>query len=121
MRTSLTALMLTIALLAAACGGGGEAQNCDEIATQTVDLIQELIDNVDTEFGELSIEEFLATGEDLPSLQSFREDSEEINARANELGCTQTEIAAGVLADADRLTAQTRLGEFVIDLLTGGA
>lgn len=120
MRVRLVVVVLVLGLFGASCGGGA-AQTCDDIAVQTVDLIQELINDVDNEFEDLSIEQFLALGEDLPSLQSFREESEAIDARASELGCTQTEIAAGVLAESDRLTADTRLGEFVINLLTNGA
>ncbi len=112
------AVALALLLMLTACGGG-EAQTCDEIATQTVDLIQDLIDDVDAEFEEMSIEEFLALGDDLPSLESFRTESEAIDERAAELGCTQTELAADVIAQADRLEANTELGEFVIELLVG--
>jgi hypothetical protein len=121
MRTRLGILVAVLTLVAAACGGTAEAQNCDDISTETVDLIQELIDDVDAEFGDMSIEEFLANGEDLPSLQAFREHAEVIDKRAGELGCTQTEIAAGVIAQSERLAAKTRLGDFVIQLLTDGS
>jgi hypothetical protein len=121
MTKRLLASTLALAILATACsGGGGEAANCEEIAVQTIDLLQELIDDVDAEFESMSIEEFIENGDNLPSIESFREESAAIDARSQELDCPQEEIAAGVAARVGDLTAETQLGRFVINLLTTG-
>lgn len=116
----LTLLLVVSVLLAACSGGGSEAQTCEEIAVQTIDLIQELIDDVDAEFESMSIEQFIENGDNLPSIESFREKSESIEARSDELNCTQEELAAGVAERVGGLTAETQLGRFVINLLVSG-
>lgn len=118
-RFLLVATVLVL-ILSACSGSGDEASSCEEIATQTVALIQELIDDVDAEFESMSLEEFIENGDNLPSIESFREKSEAIDARSQELDCSQDEIAAGVAADVGNLTAETQLGRFVINLLVNG-
>jgi len=114
------ALVLALSIAASACSGGGEASSCEELAIQTIDLLQNLIDDVDAEFESMSIEEFIDTGDSLPSIESFRNESAAIDARSEELDCSQDEIAAGVAARVGELTAQTQLGRFVITLLVTG-
>ncbi len=117
----LLVLVIALVFVIAACSGGGkQASSCEEIATQTVDLIQELIDEVDSEFESMGLEEFIENGDSLPSIESFRKQSDAIEARSNELGCTTEEITARVAAEVGNLTARTQLGEFVITLLIRG-
>lgn len=121
MITRTLAILVSFSVLVAACSGGAdEAATCEDIAAQTIDLLQELIDDVDAEFESMSIEEFIANGDNLPSVESFREESEAIEKRSEELGCSQQEIAQGVAARVGELTAETRLGQFVITLLVSG-
>ncbi len=120
MRTRLHIVLLVGALLVAGCSGGSAASSCDDLAAETIDLLQALIDDVDAEFDSMSIEEFIAQGENLPSLESFREKSAAIDRRAEELECTELEITTGVAQRVGELTAKTRLGQFVINLLTSG-
>ena len=112
---------LLLALIAASCGGGEiSADTCEEVVDETVELIQTLIDDVDAEFGELSVQDFIATGGDLPSVERFEASAEQIDAIAVELGCTQSEIAAGLEARVGELTASTDLGRFLIDAIRAG-
>lgn len=113
-------LAIALSLVVAACSGGSEASTCEDIAIQTVDLIQELIDDVDAEFESMSIEEFIENGDSLPSIESFREESEAIDARSDELGCTPEQVAPAIAARVGDLTAETQLGRFVINLLVNG-
>lgn len=114
-------VVLTSAALAGCGGGGISADSCDEIVDETMELLQRLIDDVDAEFEELTVQDFLATQGDLPSLQRFEEDAAAIDALALELGCTQSEISAAVDARVGELTAETDLGRFIIDAIrTGG-
>ncbi|MGI9667612.1 MAG: hypothetical protein ACR2N2_11070 [Acidimicrobiia bacterium] len=110
-----------VALLLASCGGDDiSAQSCDEVVDETVALIQKLIDDVDSEFGELSVQDFIASGGELPSIESFESDAAEIDAIAAELGCTQSQISAGLESRAGELTASTDLGRFLIDAIRAG-
>jgi hypothetical protein len=112
-------LILVLAVTASACGGG-LPQTCDEVADETVKLMQGLIDNVEEELGDMSVEQLIASGEELPSVERFEEDAETIDERAEELGCTQTEIQNGVAARANQLEADTPIGQFLIEAIRDG-
>ena len=69
----------------------------------------------------MTVEEFVATGGDLPSVDRFTEDAAEINLLGTQLGCTQQQIQQAVLQSMDELEASTDLGRFLIDAIrTGG-
>ncbi len=104
----------------AACGGGQDAANCEEIAGQTIDLIQALIDDVDSEAATISLQEFVESRADLPSLEAFDGAADAIEERSGELGCNDVEVAADVASRLGALTAKSELGRFVIDLLVSG-
>jgi len=112
-------LIVVFALVLAACGGG-QAETCDELADETVELMQRLIDDVEKEMGDVSIEDLLASGGDLPSVEHIEEDSAKIDERAAELGCTQAEIQNGVAARANQLEANTPIGQFFIEAIRDG-
>ena len=117
-RLLLLAVVLVLAL--SACGGG-EPETCDEIADVSVDLMQDLIDDVEKEVGDMSVEELIETQGDLPSVEEFQEEAARIDERAIELGCTQSEIQSSVIAQAGRLEASTPIGRFIIEAIrTGG-
>ena len=116
-------VLVALALVGAACSSGQEisATNCDEVVDETMELFQRLVDDVDDDFGEMSVEEFVATGGDLPSVDKFTADAEEINRIGTQLGCTQTAIQQAVLQRVDELSASTDLGRFLItSIRTGG-
>lgn len=115
-------LVLVFALVLSACGGGGiSASNCDELIDETMSLFQRLVSDVDAEFAELTVEEFVATGGDLPSIETFEKDAQIIDELAVELGCSQGEIAAGVQTRIGQLVATSDLGRFLINAIrTGG-
>lgn len=114
------ALIVVLAVALSACGGG-QPETCDEVADETVKLMQELIDDVEKEVGDVSIEDLLASGGDLPSIEHFEEDSEKIDERATELGCTPAEIQNGVAARANQLEADTPIGQFLIEAIRDGS
>ncbi len=114
-------LFVAFGLLAAACAGTSiSATNCDEVADETMSLFQRLIDDVDAEFGDMSVQEFVDSGGDLPSIQTFTEDAAKIDEIAMELGCTQSEISAAVSSRVGELTAKTDLGRFLIGAIRSG-
>ncbi len=115
-------VVAVIALVAAGCGGS-EPETCDEVAVQTIVLMQDLIDDVEKEFGEESLDEIIArmlAGEELPSVVAFEEQADDLSQRAGELGCTQEGLEEAVATRTDRLKATTPLGEFIIDGIERG-
>jgi len=118
-KRTLLVLIVVLALILAACGGG-QAKTCDDLSDQTIDLMQKLIDDVEAEVGDMTVEELIATGGDLPSVDHFKEEATKIDERAVELSCTQTEITDGVAARVDRLEAHTPIGQFLIEAIRSG-
>ena len=119
----LTSVFLAFGLLAGACSSGQDisADTCGEVVDETMELFQRLIDDVDDEFGEMTVEEFIATEGDLPSVERFSADAQKINQIGTQLGCTQGEIQQAVLQRVDELEASTDLGRFLItSIRTGG-
>ena len=115
-------VVAVIALVAAGCGGS-EPETCDEVAVQTIVLMQDLIDDVEKEFGEESLDEIIArmlAGEELPSVVAFEEQADDLSQRAGELGCTPEGLEEAVATRTDRLEATTPLGEFIIDGIERG-
>lgn len=115
------AVLAAVALLIAACGGDSiSATNCEELADETIGMFQRLIDDVDNEFGEMTMEEFVASGDELPSVEEFEEDAATIDELATELDCSPDEMSAEVAQRLDTLTAQSDLGRFLIDAMRAG-
>lgn len=113
-------VLVAFGLLAAACGDSISAANCDELADETMELFQRLIDDVDSEFEEMSVADFLATNGELPSVERFEEEAAAIDELATELGCTQSEISAAVRERTNELTAESDLGRFLINAIRIG-
>lgn len=120
MKVRLIAMSGVLALLVASCGGGISASSCAEVSDVTLELFQRLIDDIDEEFGDLTVEEFVAVGTDLPSLERFRSEADQIDAIAADLGCTRTQITAEVEARVGELTASSAPGAFIIDAIRVG-
>ncbi len=119
MRRAFLVLIVAIALVLSACGGG-QPETCDEVADVTIDLMQELINDVEQEVGDMSVEELIATGGELPSVDRFEADAAEIDERAAELGCTQTQIQNAVTSRIGALEADTPIGQFIIEAIRSG-
>ena len=93
------------------------------MADETIELMQDLIDDVEDEFGEESLDEIIArmlAGEELPSVVAFEEKADNLSQRAGELGCTQEQLEEAVASRTDRLEATTPLGEFIIEGIERG-
>ena len=118
----LVVLVFVLALVVAACGNS-QPETCDEVADQTIELMQDLIDDVEKEFGEESLDDIIArmlAGEELPSVVAFEEQADELSQRAGELGCTQDQLEEAVASRTSRLEATTPLGEFIIEGIERG-
>lgn len=93
------ALSLTALALVAACGGDAAADTCEQVADDTVDLVQDLVNLFDA----LSPSEAGAVMENgSPELDAIEERGLAIGTRAETLGCT--DLDAMVAERAERLT-----------------
>jgi hypothetical protein len=122
-RMKLFVVVLAVTLVATACGGGDEvsASTCGEVIDETVQLFQRFIDDIDAEFADLGIEDFVERADDLESFSQLTDDAAAIGELSEELGCSDAEMAAGVASRVGTLTSETTVGRFVIDaLLVGG-
>ncbi len=111
-------LVVAAVVVAAACAS--QPETCDEVADETIELMQALIDEVESEVGEMSVQELLETGDDLPSVAAFERDAERLSDRASELGCTQDQLEVAVADRTDRLQATTPIGQFLVSAIKGG-
>jgi hypothetical protein len=102
---------VVLGLVLAACGG--EASTCEEVADETVALMQRIIDDVEADVGDMEVADFLESGASLPSSDSFSEESQKLNDRATELGCTPTDLDALIAERMDTLTSETPVGKFI--------
>lgn len=121
-RLRIPAAVMTLALVASACGGSDEitAESCDDIVDETVALIQRLIDDLDAEHADMSFEEFIITTGEAPLFDRFKEDAATIDELASTLACSEGQIVEGVVGQVGRLTSESELGRFVIDAIVSG-
>lgn len=114
------ALAAVLAIAVAACGDDGgssadpaSAGSCDELADIGIDMVQGAID----ELGSMSVQEFLeaASGDDPPAaIVRMEEQGEALEARAEELGCTETDAQTLMCDRIDRLHADTEVGTLLL-------
>ena len=119
LKRTLILLAVVLALVLSACGGG-EPETCEDIADVTVDLMQDLIDDVEKEVGDRSVEDFSATQGELPSVEKFQDEARKIDERASELGCNRAIVETLVADRGSRLEASTPIGRFMIDAMMSG-
>ena len=104
-------LLLVLALVAAACGDDDSADplaTCDGVAEATVDLVQDVIDELESmtpsEVGRLTQQ----GAEAFPAFAEIATRGDELGTRIEELGCT--DIDALVAEKASRLEADPANG-----------
>ena len=111
-------VVLMLGLVLAACGG--QASTCEEVADQTVESMQRIIDDIEEKAGDMSVTDFLDAGASLPSSDTFAEESQKLNERATELGCDQTDFDALIAERIGSLHAETPVGEFIMETIQAG-
>ncbi|MFQ5948664.1 MAG: hypothetical protein ACE5KX_07380 [Acidimicrobiia bacterium] len=114
------------ALILAACGGGdggakdpASIENCDELAEARFDLLQESIDAID----DLSPEQLASLGleEEVPQVfANIEVRGEELEARAETLGCSEEQLTQYIVDNADRLEAKSDFGKLFVESIRGG-
>lgn len=110
-------LLLVLAMVATACGdddASGALDTCESVADATIDLVQDVIDELES----MSTEDVgaLLQGTEFPAFVEIGTRGETIGERGQELECT--DIDSLVQARADRLTADPENG-FTMLILEG--
>ena len=109
-------LMAVLSLVVAACGGDSGGDSCESVADEAIQAIQDVIDEVDS----LTLEEFGAMDEEPEALADMERRAEELQQRADELGCSDAEMEELLNARVGNLEAEGMLGTLLIDELEGG-
>lgn len=114
------ALAVVFAVTTAACGS--QPETCDEVADGTIELAQDLIEEVESEVGAADIGAMndLLAADELGSVEKYRERATRLSERAGELGCSQEQWQAAVVARTHRLEATTPVGELIIWAIENG-
>lgn len=108
-------LLAALGLIAAACGGDS-AGSCESVADDAIEVIQEVIDELDA----LTLEEIAAMEEEPEVIQNMEARADDLQAQANELGCSDAEMEQLLNARVGNLRAEGMFGELLIGELEGG-
>jgi hypothetical protein len=108
MRQRVFALIGATVLVVSACGGSDSA-SCEGIAEDAMGLVQGLIDEIDG----MSLEELSSLGDEFTS--DFEAQFEDLEARADDANCSDSEMADLVEERVDDLTAETEFGDLFIE------
>ncbi len=111
-------LLLVLALVAVACGddddaGAGALDTCEGIADAGIAMIQDVIDEID----DMTLEEQIALGgEEEPEVFTEMERrGEELELAADEIGCSDDEMASLVVDRLGDLTSDSDFGTLVLE------
>lgn len=108
-------LIAALGLLAASCGGDSGG-SCEGVADDAIQVIQDVINELDA----LSLEEIAAMEEEPEALADMERRADELQAQANELGCSDAEMEELLNARVGNLEAEGMFGELLIGELEGG-
>lgn len=113
----LIALLLVVGLLAAGCGGGS-ADTCEGVADATIDAVQKFIDaTADIELNDLMAVEDDA---DIAGFTEFETTMTDLEAKADELECTDQEMGELLAARAGDLDPKGFLGQMIAGAIAEG-
>ena len=112
-------LIAALGLFVGACGGddAGSADSCAGVADSAMTAVQGVIDELDS----LTLDEMSAMGDEDPAfITDFEKKMEELQAAANDLGCSDAEMEELFVERADSLKADGMFGELMIEELKSG-
>lgn len=107
-------LMAVFGLVAASCGGDSDANSCEGVADEFIEIFQEVIDELDS----LSLDAL--DGDEPPAIADLEQRSLDLEAKADGLGCTEAEMEELVAARAGNLKSDGLLGQFLISEAESG-
>lgn len=106
---------IAAALLVVVAGCGGSESSCADIATDAVNMVQDVVDDVDA-----------MSQDDLASLgtsglfDEFTVEAAALDERAAGAGCSDQDMTELVTEKAQDLTAETEFGQLFIDSIRSG-
>ena len=112
----LTVMLLGLMLIAAACGddnSSGASDSCEGIATAGIALFQDVLDEIDG----LNPEEqaaVLTSDEEPPFLADLETKGLALEARADQIGCTDEQLLGLMSGKVGDLKADTTIGELFL-------
>lgn len=110
-------LVATLGLVAAACGGDDSGSgSCEGVADDAIQVIQDVIDELDS----LSLEDLAAMEDEPEALADMEQRADDLQARANELGCSDETMEELLNARVGDLKAEGMFGELLVSELEGG-
>ncbi len=120
----LAVALLAIALVAAACGDDdaadpGSADSCEGLAVAGIAMLQETIDIIDN----MDIADLIALGESDETPEVFADlesRGDELEARADELGCSDEQIATLMAERAGDLSSDSDFGRLILEGVRSG-
>ncbi len=108
--TRLSVIVVAFALVAAACSGGGAA-SCESVADEAIGLVQGIID----EFDDMSLEDLAALENEPPQFDELEQKANELEAKAEELGCSDAEMEKLMNERAGDLKAEGPFGQLLVE------
>jgi hypothetical protein len=111
-------LLAVLGLVAAACGGDsdGGANSCEGVADDAIQVIQEVIDELDS----ISLEELAALEDEPPAIAEMEQRADDLQAKANDLGCSDETMEELLNARVGDLEAEGVFGQLLVGDLEGG-
>ncbi len=109
--TRLSVIVVAFALVAAACSGGGAAASCESVADEAIGLVQGIID----EFDNMSLEDLAALENEPPQFAELEQKANELEAKAEELGCSDAEMEKLMNERAGDLKAEGPFGQLLVE------
>jgi len=110
-------LVAALGLVAASCGGDSAAGSCDAIADDAIDVFQVVI----TELDAMSLDDLSALGDEDPAvIVEMEQKMDDLQAQADDLGCSDAEIEELLDERVGDLTADGVFGELMIAELESG-
>lgn len=100
-----------VAALLAACGGSSE--ECEAIADDGIELLQDFVDEVDA----INPADLAAAVGNSDFLADLEAEADELDERAASAGCTEAQMAELLEARSDELEAATEVGQIIVDLI----
>ena len=100
-------LAAAFGLVVTACGGDG-AGSCAEVADEAIVLFQEFLDDASS----MTEADFVSSGEAM--FEDFEQKGEELDAKINDLGCSDEEMNSLMAERVDSLDAGGILGEMLL-------
>ena len=116
--------LLFLVLVAGACSGDDAANaaslgSCESLAGEGISLMQDAIDLIDG-LDSASFAAFVEGAGPPPEFLALQTRGDEMSARADEVGCSDEEMAALLAERASGLSADSIFGQFILEGVRAG-